>query len=123
MWSLTLADVYLLLGVSTYRHAAAVFRGQDDTVSALAYLTRTGAGVMTHKRMPVPATNVQTAIAHRRGRPGMRTAVCPVWNRISVDDVYTDSASAIQHVTMHVLCGDVIVTQAGAYSQLSYKVA
>ena len=87
LWSLTLADVYLLLGVSTYRHAAAVFRGQDDTTSALAYLTRTGAGVMTHKRMPVPATNVQTAIAHRRGRPGMRTAVMPVWNRITVDDM------------------------------------
>ena len=123
LWSLTLADVYLLLGVATYRHAAAVFRGQDDTTSALAYLTRTGAGVMTHKRMPAPATNVQTAIAHRRGRPGMRTAVMPIWNRITVDDVYTDSASASQHITLHVLAGDVIVTQAGAYSQLSYKVA
>ena len=123
LWARTLRDAYLLLGVDTYKHAAAVFRGQDDTTSALAYLTRTGGGVETHKRMPAAAANVQAAIAYRRGRPGLRTAVMPVWNRITVEDMYTDSAAAKTHVTMHVLCGDVVIVQSGAYGQLSYKVA
>ena len=123
LWSRTLGDVFLLLGVDSYKHAAAVFRGQDDTTSALSYLTRVGGGVETHKRMPAAASNVQAAIAYRRGRPGMRTAVMPIWNRVSIDDMYTDSAKAQTHVTMHVLCGDVIVVQPDAYGQLSYKVA
>lgn len=123
LWARTLADVFLLLGVDTYKHAAGVFRGQDDTVSALAYLTRTGGGVETHKRMPAAASNVQAAIAYRRGRPGLRTAVMPVWDRITIEDMYTDGAKAQTHVTMHVLCGDVVIVQSGAYGQLSYKVA
>ncbi len=123
LWARTLRDAFLLVGVDTYRHAAGLFRGADDSTSAAAYLMRVGGGFETHARMPAAASKVQAGIAYRRGRPGLRTAVMPVWNRITVEDMYTDSAKAQTHVTMHVLCGDVVIVQSGAYGQLSFKVA
>lgn len=123
LWARTLRDIFILCGVDTYKHAAGLFRGSDDSTSALEYLTRVGGGVETHKRMPAAASGVQTGLAFRRGRMGMQTAVCPVWNRITIDDVYSDSAAATRHVTMHVLCGDVLIVQSGAYEALSFKVA
>ena len=123
LWARTLRDVYILAGVDTYKHAAALFRGSDDSTSAAEYLTRMGGGFETHKRMPVAAAMVQAAIAYRRGRPGLRSAVMPIWNRVSIDDVFTDSASAVEHVTLHVLAGDVLIVQPGAYAELSFKVA
>ena len=50
----------------------------------------------------------------------MRTAVCPHWNMISIDDIYSGSASGTRHFTMHVLLlGDVILVQPDAYQQVS----
>ena len=91
-------------------------------------------GFWTNKRMPDAATfelvnNVQQAILYRKGRSmmggagAMRTAVCPHWNELSVDDIYSDSASGTRHFTMHVLLGDVILVQPGAYAQVAYQLA
>ena len=73
--------------------------------------------------MPDTAASVQQAILYRRGRTGIRTAVCPHWNAVSIDDIYTDSASAQRHFTMHVLLGDVILVQPDAYAQVAFRVS
>ena len=57
------------------------------------------------------------------GAGAMRTAVCPHWNEVSIDDIYSDSASGTRHFTMHVLLGDVILVQPNAYAQISFQVA
>ena len=57
------------------------------------------------------------------GEGAMRTAVCPHWNQISIDDIYTGSAHGERFFTMHVLLGDVILVQPDAYAQIAYRVA
>ena len=57
------------------------------------------------------------------GSGGMRTAVCPHWNMISIDDIYSGSAQGERYFTMHVLLGDVILVQPDAYTQIAFKTA
>ena len=52
---------------------------------------------------------------------GMRTAVCPHWGEVSIDDIYSGSASGQRSFTMHVLLGDVILVQPDAYEQVAFK--
>ena len=79
--------------------------------------------------MPDAAATIQQAILYRKGRSmmggsgAMRTAVCPQWNEISIDDIYSGSASGERFFTMHVLLGDVILVQTDAYSQVAFKVS
>ena len=73
--------------------------------------------------------DVQQAILYRKGRSmmggagAMRTATCAHWNEISIDDIYSGSASGTRHFTMHVLISDVILVQPAAYQQIAFKVA
>ena len=98
-------------------------------MSAAAYAMENTGGWWTNKRMPDAASNIQQAILYRKGRSmmagagAMRTAVCPHWNEISIDDIYSGSASGERFFTMHVLLGDVILVQPAAYEQVSFKVA
>ena len=80
------------------------------------------AGWSTNKRMPAAVSNVQAAVAYRTGR-SVQTAVLPLWDRITIDDPYTSSASGQRHFTAHILCGDVILVQPDAYSEVRFKVA
>ena len=57
------------------------------------------------------------------GEGYMRTAVCATWNEISIDDIYSGSASGERFFTMHVLLSDVIVVQPDAYAQVQFKVS
>ena len=66
---------------------------------------------------------IADAIVHRRGRPGLRTAVHPVWASLQIDDIFTDSASATRHITLHALVGDtVLLVQPAAYRLGLFKV-
>ena len=93
-------------------------------------------GFWTNERMPDAATfmtvdDVQQAILYRMGRStmnmmnggAMRTAVCPHWNEIGIDDIYSGSASGERFFTLHVLLGDVILVQPAAYSQVAFRTA
>ena len=78
--------------------------------------------------MPDPETfltvdDVQHAILYRKGAGSMRTAVLPHWAEVSIDDIYSGSASGERFFTMHVLLGDVILVQPDAYAQVAFKVA
>ena len=137
LWSNTLKDVAIVCGPATMELSAKTFQTATNykgEMSAAAYAMANTAGWWTNRRMPAAATfmtvdNVQQAILYRKGRSmmggagAMRTAVCPHWNEISIDDIYTGSASATRHFTMHVLLGDVILTQPAAYAQIAFRIA
>ena len=128
-----------LVGPATYqRSSARTFQTATNykgEMSASAYAMMNTGGFWTNKRMPDSATfltvdDVQQAIMYRMGRSFMnmaegyaRTAVCPHWNEISIDDIYSGSASAERYFTMHVLLGDVILVQPAAYAQIAFRVA
>ena len=142
LWARALKDVMILCGPATMAQSARTFQSAASykgEMSAAAYAAKETGGWQTNKRMPDAATfltvdNVQQAILYRLGRStmnammnggegAMRTAVCPHWNEISVDDIYSGSASGTRHFTMHVLLGDVILVQPAAYAQIAFRVS
>ena len=128
LWAATTKDVGIVCGPATYRLSAKAFRdvgtnnGHRGDISFAEYAATHTGGWWTNKRMPAASSNVQQAILYRQGR-SMRTAVCPHWNEISIDDIYSGSAQGERFFTMHVLLGDVILVQPDAYAQVAYKVA
>ena len=129
LWAGTMKDVGIVVGPATYQLAAKSFRdvgtnnGHRGSISFADYARQHTAGFWTNKRMPSAASNIQQAILHRTGRTGIRTAVCPHWGALSIDDVYSGSASGTRYVSFHVLLGDVLVIQPGAYAEVSYRLA
>ena len=101
LWAMDLMDAMIVCGVATYQLAARTFQataGSAGEVSAASYAAARTGGMWTNSRMPAPAANIQAAIGYRMGRSmmggdgGMRTAVCPNWNQIEIDDIYSDAA-------------------------------
>ena len=133
LWANTVKDVAIIAGVDTYSLSARTFRdaaGQDLGDKAFSdYAAAMYGGWWTNKRMPDTDAHIQQAILYRKGRSGMgasagmRTAVCPHWNVIDIDDIYSGSAKGERYFTMHVLLGDVIIVQPDAYAQVSYRVS
>ena len=72
--------------------------------------------------MPAAASTIQPAILITAwGRSMMggcgRDAdgtVCPHWNEVGIDDIYSGSAKGERYFTLHVLIGDVILVQPDA---------
>ena len=141
LWANTVKEVAIVGGVETYRLSASTFRdpasgtagGRGDKAFSDYGMSMYGAW-WTNTRMPDPATfmtvdNVQQAILYRRGRTmmggagAMRTAVCPHWGIVDIDDIYSGSAQGERFFTMHVLLGDVIIVQPDAYAQVAFQVA
>lgn len=125
LWANTIRDVVIVVGPETYRLSARTFQAATNykgELSAAAYALANSGGWWTNKRMPDAVSNIQQAILYRMGRT-MRTAVCPHWNAIDIDDIYSGAAKAERSFTMHVLLGDVILVQPDAYSQIAFKVA
>ncbi len=137
LWANTLKDVSIVCGPATMTLSARTFQTATNykgEMSAAAYAMANTGGWWTNKRMPDAATfltvdDVQQAILYRKGRSmmggagAMRTAVCPHWNVISIDDIYSGSGSGERFFTMHVLLGDVILVQPDAYAQVAFQLA
>ena len=131
LWAFSKKDIRQIVGVDTYQRMASVLSpvaggGNTGVVTLADYLMQAAGGVMTNARMPAiaaggAAAKNQVALAFRSGRSGMRTAVCPHWGRLSIEDIYTGAARAETAVTFHVLLGDVLVIQPGAYQKLAYQ--
>ena len=133
LWANTIKEVAIVSGVETYQLSARIFR--DIATSDLGdkafsdYAMSMYGGWWTNKRMPPKVAHVQQAILYRQGRSAMggagamRTAVCPHWNVIDIDDIYSGSAKGERYFTMHVLLGDVILVQPDAYKQVSFRVS
>ena len=137
LWSNGIKDVSIVVGPDTYKLASRTFQtaaNYKGELSAAAYAMNNSGGFWTNKRMPNADTfltvdNVQQAILYRKGRSmmggagAMRTAICPHWNSISIDDIYSGSAKGERFFTMHVLLGDVILVQPSAYAQIAFRTA
>ena len=137
LWADGLRDVSIVCGPATMALSARTFQSATSykgELSAAAYAAANSGGWWTNKRMPDAATfmtvdNVQMAILYRMGRimmggaGAMRTAVCPHWGEIGIDDIYSGSARGERAFTLHVLLGDVILVQPDAYAQIAYRVA
>ena len=137
LWANGIKDVSIVVGPDTYKLASRTFQSATNykgELSAAAYAMANSGGFWTNKRMPaadmfLTVDNVQQAILYRKGRSmmggagAMRTAVCPHWNEISIDDIFSGSAKGERYFTMHVLLGDVILVQPAAYEQIAFRVA
>lgn len=129
LWAAELDQIGIVCNPETFRLSAATFQGSDSEESAASYLKRVGGGWWTNKRMPDKTNHVAQGILYRKGRSmagasgGMRTAVCPHWNMIDIDDIYSGSAKGERYFTMHVLLGDVILVQPDAYAQVAFRVS
>ena len=127
LWASMLSHIGMLVGPETYRLMASTVRsGNAADQTALEHLTRVGVagmGVWTNKRMPAKDSHVQQGILCRKGRPGLRTAVCPTWGYLGIDDIYTGSRKGERYLTLSVLVGDVIVVQGDAYKQVAFRVS
>ena len=123
LWATELSHIAMVVNPETYRLAAATFQGTDSEESAASYLKRMGAGFWTNKRMPDKASHIAQGILCRKGRMGMRTAVCPHWGYLSVDDIYSGARKGERYFTISVLVGDVILVQPDAYAQVAFRVS
>lgn len=124
-WAVTEADVRLLLGEATYRHAASEFRTDDRDESFTAYWNRVGGGVRMSGKLAAPASNIQQAVVVRANPAGDEAAVMPHWSGfdLSIRDVYTEAGKGQVIVTVHVLVGDVVVLRPSVYVQDSFRLA
>ena len=133
LWANTVQDVAIVCGVDTYKLSAVSFRdiatADLGAISFSDYAMQHFGGWWTNKRMPAAASNDQAAILYRKGRSamgasaGMRTAVCPHWGEVAIDDIYSGAAKAERSFSMHVLLGDVILVQPDAYAEVAFQVA
>ncbi len=137
IWAARLKDVAIVCGPQTMALAARTFQSAASykgEMSAAAYAARETGGLWTNKRMPDAATfesvdDVQQGILFRKGRSmmggagAMRTAICPHWGMISIDDIFSGSASGERYFTAHVLVGDVVLVQVDAYEQVAFQLS
>ena len=139
LWSRSMMEIRALVNAtvmakleSTFREPGSVgtpnnqYSDTPGEVSLASYLRANLAGIMSHNRMPASASNVATGVAFRAGDGVMErptTAVCANWGTVSIDDIFSDSASAETHVTVHTLVSDVQVLYPAAYSLFSIKTA
>lgn len=135
LWATMESDVMLLVNVDSYQLAAKTFREPvehgnaentySDTpgsVSAAEYISGRASSFSTNSRMPATASTIALGIAYRMGR-SMRTAVMPVWDYLSIDDMYSGSGKGERYFTIAALVGDVILVQPAAYARFDLKVA
>ena len=141
LWSDTVKEIAIVCGVETYRLSAAIFRdpstgtaGGRGAEAFSDYAMEHYGAWFTNSRMPSSTTflsvdNVQQAILYRKGRSmaggagAMRTAICPHWGVVDIDDIFSGSAQGERYFTMHVLLGDVLLVQRNAYAQVAFQTA
>ena len=128
LWANGLADVRMLVGPNTYRHAAATFRGTDGGTSAADYLKTHTGGFRATKRIAAPTTtgnkaHQQKAIL-RRTAQGVRIATAPVWTGMRIiRDEYTGASKGEIILTAVSLIGGVVIHRSDAYKEITYKLA
>ena len=132
LWAADIKQVGIVVGPATYVLASKTFQAATNykgELSAAAYAMANTGGFWCNSRMPDAASNIQQAILYRMGRSmaggsgAMRTAVMPHWGSVGIDDIYSGSAKGERAFTFHVLVGDVLVVQPGAYARVSFKLA
>ena len=122
LYASSMADIRLLVGPHTYRHAAATFRGTDGETAAQTYLASHTGGLRASRRIPDPSSNVQAAIV-RRTAPG-RAAVAPIWQGVElIRDPFTAAGAGETILTVLILLGGVAILRPAAFVQDSFRLA
>ena len=117
------------LAETTFQMGPTTSTDTPGEMSAAAYLRSHTGGFFASSRMPDTAADEAGAILFRAGTQGLdgvnalKTATCPTWNYLSIDDPYTNSAKAQHNVTMHAFIGDVLIQQPSAYTRVDFKVS
>ena len=131
-WAEDLMGVRTIVNPEIMRLSERTFQAATNyagEVSAASYLRANSGGFWANRRMPDSASKIAAGLLYRPGTMGLegvnavRTAVCPVWNEVGIDDIYSDSASGTRHFTMHSLVGDVLIMQSDAYQQVKHRTA
>lgn len=129
LFATKLKDLRAVINAATYGKLVGISDTSDFRTAAEWLDTNLG-GLTVNKRMPVAGNdNVNKGIAVRMGFMGdppgadAMPAVAPVWGDIAINDPYSDAASATQHLTLHVLVGDVIARHPDAYQIFAIKTA
>ena len=135
LWANEASEVGIVVNPETYRLSLRTFRdgsggnANRGEISFADYARERFGGWWTNKRMPDKAAHIAQAILYRGGRSamgasmGMRTAVCPHWGEVQIDDIYSGAASGVRSFTFHILVGDVLLVQPDAYDQVSFRVS
>ena len=132
LWASKMSEISVVCGTESYAISTRAFRDATNDRGDIAFADYAGKmygpnSWWTNSRMPDPASNIQNAILYRMGMSefmsgdGVRTATLPIWNEISVDDIYTLSARGQRAFTMHILTGDIVLQQPNAYRQLAFR--
>ena len=124
----TEADVRALLGVSTYRRMAALFRvGTDTTFTE--HWRRVGGGLRATRRIAAAPTtgtdaNIQQAVIRRANPAGDRIMAAPVWAGMEIiRDVYTSAPKGQIVLTAYSLVGGIVILRPGSIVQDSFRIA
>ena len=122
LFAVSMADIRLLVGAATYKHAAATFRGTDGETAAQTYLASHTGGFRASRRIPDPANHVQVAIV-RRSAPG-RAAISPIWQGVEiVRDPFSAAGKGETILTTLLLIGGVAILRPAAFVQDSFRLA
>ena len=115
-----LQGVRMLVGVDSYKIAAAAFNTNGDVASS-DYLTVHSGGLRTSANIPAAASMIQDAITYATGGAG--SAVAPVWEGLElIRDPYTSAASGEVALTAVMLWAFKILRTA-PYTFQKFKVA
>lgn len=145
-WATTLRELRLACNAVVYRKLAATFQeprfvdkgaGVNDASdaatpsieTAIDWAGRAIGGLFCNARMAAAASNISACIAVRSGMmvepaaAAVMPAVCPVWGDIAIADPYSESGSATEHYSLHVLLGNVLIRTPDAYAEIRIKTA
>lgn len=131
LWSRSLSDIRAIVNADVIKKLEALLQvpltsGANGEKAVAQYLREAMGGLVSHHRMPAHSSNVSTGVAFRAGNGLMERpapALCASWGSVEVTDIYSDSAAATTHATVHTLVSDVQVLYPAAYSLFSIKTA
>ena len=112
-YALTPAQVGLLMHPDAYTDGAAIYRTANSEADVMAMIARDGR-LMVNAGMPAPAANIVNIL---RVKGNAQAAVQPMWDGLSIEDVYTDNAKGEIRFSVTGLA-DFSVQQPAAYDWL-----
>ena len=115
-----LGEVRMLVGPATYRVAASLFLNNGD-MALSDYLQRNSAGFRAGYHVPVPSSDIQSAVTFATRGEG--SAVAPVWEGLElIRDPYSGAETGEVSITAVALWNFKVVREA-PYKQPRFKVA
>ena len=116
-----LRELGLVCSPELYAFLASLFNTSGSDMSVVNWIELAGGRVLANAQMPATASTISTGLALRTGR-GV-SAMIPSWGDIAIEDIYSGSASATKHVSLHVLLGDPLIPNPATYGGFAQKIS